>query len=97
MPAPTANNVQDSQSASLPDTAAEDYDILLKILLVGDTSVGKSNLLSRFAKNTFTPELNPESDFESEERILKVDGKNIKAQVWDYPTARESFQELAGP
>jgi Ras-related protein Rab-11A len=34
----------------------DDYDYLFKIVLIGDSGVGKSNLLSRFAKNEFNLE-----------------------------------------
>ena len=34
----------------------DEYDYLLKVVLIGDSGVGKSNLLSRFAKNEFNLE-----------------------------------------
>ena len=34
----------------------EEYDFLFKIVLIGDSGVGKSNLLSRFTKNEFNLE-----------------------------------------
>jgi Ras-related protein Rab-11A len=36
------------------DQAADDYDYLFKVVLVGDSGVGKSNLLSRFTRNAFS-------------------------------------------
>lgn len=40
-----------------PRAAAEDFDHLLKLLLVGDTAVGKSSLLLRFTDGTFDTDL----------------------------------------
>ena len=37
-------------------TKADNYDLAYKIVLVGDTGVGKTKLLTRFSKNEFTPE-----------------------------------------
>jgi GTPase SAR1 family protein len=36
--------------------AGEEYDLLFKIVLIGDSSVGKSNLLTRFTRNEFNLE-----------------------------------------
>lgn len=63
--------------------ADDDYDYLFKVVLIGDSGVGKSNLLSRFTKNEFNLESKSTIGVEFATRTLNVDGKVIKAQIWD--------------
>nr|ACG30764.1 ras-related protein RIC2 [Zea mays] len=63
--------------------AEDDYDYLFKVVLIGDSGVGKSNLLSRFTKNEFSLESKSTIGVEFATRSLQVDGKVIKAQIWD--------------
>jgi len=59
------------------------FDYLFKVVLIGDSGVGKSNLLSRFTRNEFNMESKSTIGVEFATRSLNVDGKNIKAQIWD--------------
>ncbi|KAL0534981.1 hypothetical protein IC582_029289 [Cucumis melo] len=63
--------------------AEDDYDYLFKVVLIGDSGVGKSNLLSRFTKNEFSLESKSTIGVEFATRSLNVDGKVVKAQIWD--------------
>ncbi|MQM20013.1 hypothetical protein Taro_053026 [Colocasia esculenta] len=63
--------------------AEDDYDYLFKVVLIGDSGVGKSNLLSRFTRNEFNLESKSTIGVEFATRSLSVDGKIIKAQIWD--------------
>ncbi|KAL6567347.1 Ras-related protein ric2 [Orobanche gracilis] len=63
--------------------AEDDYDYLFKVVLIGDSGVGKSNLLSRFTRNEFSLESKSTIGVEFATRSLTVDGKIIKAQIWD--------------
>uniref|UniRef100_A0A1D1YD64 Ras-related protein RIC2 n=1 Tax=Anthurium amnicola TaxID=1678845 RepID=A0A1D1YD64_9ARAE len=63
--------------------AEDDYDYLFKVVLIGDSGVGKSNLLSRFTRNEFNLESKSTIGVEFATRSLNVDGKIIKAQIWD--------------
>lgn len=47
----------DSNSKGLMELSNQEYDHLLKLLLVGDTAVGKSSLLLRFTDGTFDTDL----------------------------------------
>ncbi|XP_022895657.1 ras-related protein RABA2a [Olea europaea var. sylvestris] len=61
----------------------EDYDYLFKIVLIGDSGVGKSNLLSRFTRNEFCLESKSTIGVEFATRTLQVEGRTVKAQIWD--------------
>ena len=53
------------------------------MVLIGDSGVGKSNLLSRFTRNEFNLESKSTIGVEFATRSIQVDGKTIKAQIWD--------------
>lgn len=65
----------------LPSSASDQYDYLYKIVLTGDSGVGKSCLLSRFTRNEFDVESRSTIGVEFATRSIKVAGKTIKAQV----------------
>ena len=61
----------------------DEYDYLFKVVLIGDSGVGKSNLLSRFTRNEFNLESKSTIGVEFATKSIKADGKTIKAQIWD--------------
>eukprot|EP00262_Sarcandra_glabra_P016708 TRINITY_DN5530_c0_g2_i1.p1 TRINITY_DN5530_c0_g2~~TRINITY_DN5530_c0_g2_i1.p1 ORF type:complete len:218 (+),score=33.20 TRINITY_DN5530_c0_g2_i1:45-698(+) len=61
----------------------QEYDYLFKIVLIGDSGVGKSNILSRFTRNEFCLESKSTIGVEFATRTLQVEGKTVKAQIWD--------------
>ena len=63
--------------------AGTEYDLLFKIVLIGDSGVGKSNLLTRFISNEFNLESKSTIGVEFATRSMETDGKIIKAQIWD--------------
>jgi len=56
---------------------------LFLVVLIGDSGVGKSNLLSRFTRNEFNLESKSTIGVEFATRSIQVGGKVIKAQIWD--------------
>jgi len=64
-------------------TEGSNYDYLFKVVLIGDSGVGKSNLLSRFTRNEFNLESKSTIGVEFATRSIDVDGKTVKAQIWD--------------
>ncbi|XP_015505483.1 ras-related protein Rab-11A-like [Parus major] len=61
----------------------DEYDYLFKVVLIGDSGVGKSNLLSRFTRNEFNLESKSTIGVEFATRSIQVDNKTVKAQIWD--------------
>ena len=61
----------------------DEYDYLFKVVLIGDSGVGKSNLLSRFTKNEFNLESKTTIGVEFATKTIEWGDKIIKAQIWD--------------
>lgn len=59
------------------------YDYLFKVVLIGDSGVGKSNLLTRFTRNEFNLRTLTTIGVEFATRNLHICSKTIKAQIWD--------------
>uniref|UniRef100_A0A3Q2XLQ4 Ras-related protein Rab-25 n=1 Tax=Hippocampus comes TaxID=109280 RepID=A0A3Q2XLQ4_HIPCM len=53
------------------------------VVLIGESSVGKSNLLSRFTKNEFSHDSRTTIGVEFSTRTVQLNGFTIKAQIWD--------------
>ena len=70
------------------------YDYQFKLILIGDPSVGKSNLLLRYCKNEFNLESTSTIGVEFGNKMTIVDNKAIKAQVWD-TCGQEQFKAIA--
>ncbi|GER52484.1 RAB GTPase homolog A4D [Striga asiatica] len=62
-------------------------DYMFKVVLIGDSAVGKSQLVSRFARNEFSLESKATIGVEFQTKTLVIDHKTVKAQIWD--TARQ--------
>ena len=61
----------------------EEYDLMFKILLLGDSGVGKSSLLLRYTKNEFISDLRSTIGVEFALKYLTVDNFQLKVQIWD--------------
>ena len=73
----------------------EYYDYLFKVVLIGDSGVGKTNLLSRFARNEFNLETKSTIGVEFATKSIQVDSKTIKAQIWD-TAGQERYRAITG-
>ncbi|XP_071376118.1 ras-related protein Rab-25-like [Centroberyx affinis] len=61
----------------------EAYNFVFKVVLIGESGVGKSNLLSRFTKNEFNHDSRTTIGVEFSTRTVQLQGFTIKAQIWD--------------
>lgn len=59
------------------------YDYIFKVVVIGDSGVGKSSLLSRLTRDEFNIESKSTIGVEFAKREMRLDGKIIKAQIWD--------------
>ncbi|XP_028762390.1 ras-related protein RABA5d isoform X2 [Neltuma alba] len=69
----------------------EEY--LFKIVIIGDSAVGKSNLLSRYARNEFNMHSKATIGVEFQTQSMEIDGKEVKAQIWD-TAGQERFRAV---
>ena len=76
----TSDNQSNENQANVPIS----FDYMFKIVLVGDSGVGKSNILTRLTTNKFYPNAKSTIGVEFASRIITTpDDKIIKVQLWD--------------
>ena len=61
----------------------DEFDIIFKIVLIGDSGVGKTNLLGRYLKKEYKEETKATVGVEFGEKKYELNGLKIKAQIWD--------------
>ena len=64
-----------------------------KIILIGDASVGKSALLTRFSENTFLPSYTTTIGIDFNSRMIRVDHSICKLEIWD-TAGQEDYDRL---
>ena len=61
----------------------ENYDVLFKIVLIGDSFVGKTNIMSKYLNNEFHEDSKATVGVEFGAKKFDIEGKSVKAQIWD--------------
>lgn len=71
----------------------QEYDYLFKLLLIGNSSVGKSCILLRFSDNVFNDNFLPTIGVDFKIRTFDLQNKTIKMQIWD-TAGQERFKTI---
>lgn len=72
---------------------AKDYDHLFKLLIIGDSGVGKSCILQRFAGESFSGTYITTIGVDFKIRTVELDGERVKLQIWD-TAGQERFRTI---
>ena len=59
------------------------YDMIFKVVLIGDTSVGKTNILSKYLSNEFDPDSKATVGVEFGTKDFQIENNKVKVQIWD--------------
>ena len=68
-------------------------DLYIKIILIGDSSVGKTSLLLKYTDNYFSETSTATIGVEFKEKIITFNNRNIRLQIWD-TSGQERFHSI---
>ena len=80
-----------SQAGAL--RGSKHYDQLIKLVLIGDSNVGKTCLLMRFSEDRFVADHMPTIGIDFKIKMMVVNERRIKLQLWD-TAGQERFQTV---
>ena len=69
------------------------FDVLVKLLLIGDSGVGKSCLLLRYSDDKFTTSFITTIGIDFKIKTIDLDQKKVKMQIWD-TAGQERFRTI---
>ncbi|CAH2293381.1 ras-related Rab-8A [Pelobates cultripes] len=82
-----------AKTAKIVFNMAKTYDYLFKLLLIGDSGVGKTCVLFRFSEDAFNSTFISTIGIDFKIRTIELDGKRIKLQIWD-TAGQERFRTI---
>ena len=74
---------------------AEEYEMMIKVILIGDSGVGKTNIMSKYLKNQFMEHSKATVGVEFGSKLFNHQGHKIKAQIWD-TAGQEKYKAITG-
>ena len=75
--------------------AEEEYEMMVKVIIIGDSSVGKTNIMSKYLKNQFQENSKATVGVEFGAKLFNINGHKIKAQIWD-TAGQEKYKAITG-
>ena len=76
-----------------PNKGDKEYEFIFKVLLLGNSNVGKSPLFLRFVDDIWNDTFVPTIGVDFKIKTLEIDGKKIKMQIWD-TAGQERFKNI---
>ena len=71
----------------------QDYEFIFKVLLLGNSNVGKSSLFLRFVDDVWNDTFVPTIGVDFKIKTFEIDSKKIKMQIWD-TAGQERFKNI---
>lgn len=81
------------RSYSVSDVATVSDEIVFKILMLGDSGVGKSSLLLRYVDDTFSPTFATTIGIDFKIKTITINNRRVKLQIWD-TAGQERFRTI---
>ena len=72
---------------------SQNYDFTFKVLMIGNSCVGKSNILLRFSENVFHESFLPTIGVDFKIKNIDIDDKVVKLHIWD-TAGQERFKTI---
>ena len=82
----------DEEDSVSNDTTS--FDEKLKLMVIGETRVGKTSLIKKYTRDVFGGTYLTTVGIDFQEKIVKIEGKSIKLQIWD-TAGEERFRNIA--
>ena len=73
--------------------SSDEYDYIVKIVVIGDSYVGKSSILLRYCDEDFSPTFITTIGIDFKVRTVNIEGKVVKLQIWD-TAGQERFKTI---
>ncbi|CAF1244557.1 unnamed protein product [Adineta ricciae] len=88
-----SSTIDISQKNTGQRMAKKNYDLLFKLLLIGDSGVGKTCILFRFSDDSFNASFISTIGIDFKIKTIELDGRKIKLQIWD-TAGQERFHTI---